>query len=183
MIEIRFHGRGGQGAVVASKVLAVAFFMEGKWAQSFPAFGVERRGAPVLAFTRVDEGEVFLRSYIYEPDQIIVLDPTLVDEGGFPAGLKSDGLIVLNSPHPPKAYEQLRSYRVTTVDASAIAVEHGLGTAGAPIVNSAILGAFARASGIVKIETIMDAVRKEVPAKQEENAAAAMAAYDATVLE
>ena len=183
MIEIRFHGRGGQGAVVASKILAVAFFREEKWAQSFPAFGVERRGAPVLAFTRVDEGEVFLRSFIYEPDQLIVLDSTLIDEGGFPAGLKPGGLIVLNSPEPPRAYDELRNYRVTTVDASVIAVQNGLGTAGAPIVNTAILGAFARASGLVKIETVMDAVRQEVPAKREENANAAMEAYNATILE
>jgi len=183
MIEIRFHGRGGQGTVVASKILAVAFFMEGKWAQSFPAFGVERRGAPVLAFTRVDEGEIYLRSFIYEPDQLIVLDPTLVDEAGFPAGLKLDGLIVLNSSEPPAAYSRLGSYRVATVDASAIAAKHGLGTAGAPIVNSAILGAFARASALVEIETVMEAIRQEVPAKQEENAKAAMAAYQATILE
>ncbi len=183
MIEIRFHGRGGQGAVVASKILAVACFLEGKWAQSFPAFGVERRGAPVLAFTRVDEEEVFLRSFIYEPDQIIVLDATLLEEGGFPAGLKRGGLIVLNSPEPPGAYEQLRDYRVATVDASAIAVSKGLGTAGAPIVNTAILGAFSKASGIVKIETVMEAIRKEVPAKREENASAAVAAYDAIILE
>ncbi len=90
---------------------------------------------------------------------------------------------MLNSPEPPGAYEQLRDYRVATVDASAIAVSKGLGTAGAPIVNTAILGAFSKASGIVKIETVMEAIRKEVPAKREENASAAVAAYDAIILE
>ncbi len=91
MIEIRTHGRGGQGAVIASEILAEAFFREGKYVQAFPAFGVERRGAPVVAFTRVADDEIRERCEIYEPDHLIVLDPVLIDTVNITAGLKKGG--------------------------------------------------------------------------------------------
>lgn len=98
MVEIRFHGRGGQGAVIASKILASALFKEGKYAQSFPAFGAERRGAPVMAFTRFDKKTITRRSMVYEPDHVVVLDEPILEVVDVTAGLKENGWILINTP-------------------------------------------------------------------------------------
>jgi len=174
MRELRIHGRGGQGAVVASKLLAVALFHEDKWVQSFPAFGVERRGAPVTAFLRVDRVPIRLRCEIMAPDDLIILDPTLVDATDVAAGLKTGGMILINTGRPPEAYPGLQErFRVVTVDAGAVATRHGLGSRTQPIVNTAILGAFAAASGLVSLESVCWAIREEVPYHPEANEAAA----------
>lgn len=178
MIEIRFHGRGGQGAVVASKVLAVAAFKEGKYVQSFPAFGVERRGAPVMAFTRIDDQFIRIRCQIYEPNHIVVLDPTLLKTVDVTAGLKENGWIVINSREPASAFDLPKGFRVATVDANAIAIKHKLGPKNAPIVNTAILGAFAKITGIVSLEALTEAVREAVPSNPEGNVTATCEAYD-----
>ena len=177
MIEIRFHGRGGQGAVVASKVLAVAFFHESLYVQSFPAFGVERRGAPVMAFLRVDRQPINLRVNIYQPDHIVVLDPTLLGAIDVTSGLKQDGWILINSHQPPEVFSNLKSFRTATVDATSIAIENGLGSRTNPIVSTAILGAFSKATGLVGIDSIALAIREEVPGKRDENVKAAREAY------
>ncbi len=178
MIEIRFHGRGGQGAVVASKVLAVAFFHEGFYVQSFPAFGVERRGAPVMAFLRVDREPIQLRVNIYHPDHIVVLDPTLIGTVDVTSGLKPNGWVLINSHHPPETFHPLmRDFRPATVDATSIAIRNGLGTRTNPIVNTAILGAFSRVTGLVGIDSIALSIREETPGKKDENAKAAREAY------
>jgi len=183
MIEIRFHGRGGQGAVVASKILAVAFFKEGRYPQSFPAFGVERRGAPVAAFLRVDDSKIYLRSNIYTPDHIVVLDSTLVAASNVTEGLKEGGWIIINSPLEPAGLrDKLGGYRVATVDASKIAVELRLGSRTAPIVNTAILGSFARATGLVGLDSVMESIMEEAPINPKGNAQAAKLAYDQTIL-
>jgi 2-oxoacid:acceptor oxidoreductase gamma subunit (pyruvate/2-ketoisovalerate family) len=178
MIEIRIHGRGGQGAVIASKVLASAVFHQGKWVQSFPAFGVERRGAPVTAFTRIDGKPILLRCQIYEPDQIMVLDPTLLDAVNVTSGLKDGGLILINTDRRPEDFSRLGPFQIATVDASAIAIKHKLGTLEQPIVNTAILGAYAKASGLVSLESVVEAVKETVPIGAEENVAAAHEAYE-----
>lgn len=178
MIEIRIHGRGGQGAVIASKVLAMSVFSEGKWVQSFPAFGVERRGAPVTAFTRIDDKPIELRCQIYEPDLLIVLDPTLLGATDITQGLKKGGLILINSDLGPESYRDLGPFRIATVDANAIALAHGLGSPAQPIVNTAILGAFARATGMVDLESVVDAVRESVPLDADANVAATREAYE-----
>lgn len=178
MIEIRFHGRGGQGGVIASKVLAVALFSEGKYVQSFPAFGVERRGAPVMAFTRVDDKYIDLRCEIYQPDNVIVLDPSLLEAVDVSNGLKKGGTILINSDRPPDSFSQFKDYKVATIDASGIAVKHRLGTRQHPIVNTAILGAFAHQTSLVGIDSVVDAIKEEVPFKIDENALAARDAYD-----
>ncbi|NPA74568.1 MAG: pyruvate ferredoxin oxidoreductase subunit gamma [Euryarchaeota archaeon] len=179
MIEIRFHGRGGQGSVIASKILAKAFFMEGKYVSAFPYFGVERRGAPVTAFTRVDNQPVRAKYQIYEPDYVIVLDPSLLKAVNVLKGIKKDGTVLINTIHSPDEIRKTVKFdRVATVDATSIAISHRLGSQAAPIVNTAILGAFAKVSGLVKIETVMDAIREAAPAKQEENAQAAKDAYE-----
>lgn len=179
MRELRFHGRGGQGAVVASKILAVALFREGRQVQSFPAFGVERRGAPVTAFLRVSDGPILLRCEITEPDDLVILEPTLIGATDVTAGLKPGGSILINS-EPVERYGDLaRRFRVVTVDASGIALRFGLGSRTQPIVNTAILGAFAVTSGLVALESVCDAIREEVPRKAEANVDAARAAADA----
>ena len=177
MIEIRCHGRGGQGAVIASKALASAAFHEGRSVQSFPAFGVERRGAPVMAFTRIDDKPIRVRSQIYQPDHLIVLDATLIETVNVTTGLKREGLIVVNSERPPDEFGHLGRFRIATVDASHIAVEHGLGTRQQPIVNTAILGAYAKASGAVGLDAILTAIAEAVPSGTEANQAAAREAY------
>ena len=177
MRELRIHGRGGQGAVIASKVLAVALFREGRWVQSFPAFGVERRGAPVTAFLRVADVPVRLRCEVAAPDDLIVLDPTLIDAIDVTAGLKPGGGILINSDRPPAHYAKLRErFRVATVDAGAIAAAHGIGSRTQPIVNTAILGAFARWSGLVSLDAVCDAILEEVPVRGDANVAAARVA-------
>ena len=178
MIEIRMHGRGGQGGVIAAKILASAIFKEGRFAQSFPSFGVERRGAPVLAFTRVDDKPIRLRTAIYEPDHLIILDATLVKSTNVFSGLKRGGTILINTASPLGMFNFPEDYSAAAVDAGGIAAKHGLGTKSMPIVNTSILGAFAKFSGVVGIEAIVEAIREGVPMKQDENAAAALEAYE-----
>jgi 2-oxoacid:acceptor oxidoreductase gamma subunit (pyruvate/2-ketoisovalerate family) len=174
MRELRIHGRGGQGAVIASKLLASALFKEGRSVQSFPAFGVERRGAPVTAFLRFSDGPILLRCEITEPDDLIVLDPTLVRAVDVSSGLKPGGSILLNTDRPPEAYPELmQHFRVGTVDASSIARKHGLGSKTQPIVNTAILGAFAAFSGMVGLESIRAAIQEDMPLHAEANIQAA----------
>ena len=174
MRELRIHGRGGQGAVIASKLLAAALFREGRSVQSFPAFGVERRGAPVTAFLRISEGPILLRCEITEPDDLMVLDPTLVEAVDVSVGLKPGGSILINSERDPLTYTRLREkYRVATVDASGIARAHGIGSKTQPIVNTAILGAFAVYSQIVSLDSVLEAIRLDVPLSTEENVKAA----------
>jgi 2-oxoacid:acceptor oxidoreductase gamma subunit (pyruvate/2-ketoisovalerate family) len=164
MRELRIHGRGGQGAVIASKLLASALFHEGKSVQSFPAFGVERRGAPVTAFLRISDGPILLRCEITQPDDLIILDPTLIKAIDVTQGLKPGGSILINSDRGPDTYANLtKQFTVALVDASGIARQHGLGSKTQPIVNTAILGAFASVSGMVGLESIFGAIADAIP--------------------
>ena len=184
MIEIRIHGRGGQGAVIASQILAEAAFREGMHVQAFPSFGSERRGAPVAAFVRLDEEPVRVRTEIYEPDGLIVLDQSLILQKlvDVTQGLKERGWILINSSLPPERFADLGEYRVATVDAAHIAVGHRLGSITAPIVNTAILGAFSTFTGLVGLEHIAEAIGATVPVKPEANVAAAREAAEAVVI-
>jgi len=180
MIEIRFHGRGGQGAVVASQVLADAAFMEGKDVQSFPYFGVERRGAPVTAFTKVAKEKIRDKAMIYEPDIVVVLEPSLLQAVNVTEGIKSDGLIVINTEEDPEVMARKIGFpRVACVGATAIALSNKLGSKVQPIVNTAIVGAVARASGMVTLESVVRAISK-LPLYPDRNAEAARQAYGAT---
>ena len=177
MIEIRIHGRGGQGAVVASAVLATALFYDGRYVQAFPAFGVERRGAPVMAFTRWDFKPIRIRTNVYQPDHVIVIDWTLIHEGvDVVSGLKENGWILINSSKELDISE-FSKYKVAIVDAGSIAIRHKLGTPTAPVVNTAILGAFSKITGMVTIGSVIRAIREYAPDKKEENVAAAREAY------
>ena len=178
MTEIRFHGRGGQGTVVASKILADTIAKEGNYVQAYPEFGVERRGAPVYAFLRIDSKPIYDKSRIYNPDHVVVVDPTLIDAIDVTEGLKEGGYIIVNTEKKPEELNFPNKYKVATVNATGIAVKHKLGTLAAPIVNTAIVGAVVKILKLAKIESVLKAVREGVPTKPEDNAAAAKEAYE-----
>ncbi len=157
--EIRIHGRGGQGSVTAAEILAHATFMEGKWVQAFPYFGAERRGAPVKAFARISDEPLLVHSQVYCPDYVIVLDPYIYKLVDVSEGLKKGGIVVLNTTKKPEVIG-LKGHRVATVDATGIALELNLLVAGLPVVNTSILGAFARATEEVKLASILKVVKE-----------------------
>ncbi len=177
LIEIRFHGRGGQGAVTASRLLATAAFLEGHHSQSIPMYGTERRGAPVTAFVRIGEKDQMVRSLIHEPDYIVVLDPLLRKSVNITDGLKDTGMVVINSSVPPTEVELDMDISTATVDATAIALE----VLGRPITNTAILGAFCKATGEVKLESVIEAVNQQWSGRLAEmNVRAVEKAYNST---
>ena len=183
MIEIRFHGRGGQGAVVASNLLANAAAIEGNDVQSFPYFGVERRGAPVTAFTRIDNRPIRVKSQIYEPDYVVVLDASLVTGVNVTEGLKKNGLVIVNTPLSLEELSPPWDAKTITTDATGTAIEFGLGSVNQPIVNTSILGAFAKVTGLVKIDSIVKAIEDMVPRRKEDNIRAAEKAYEITKID
>jgi pyruvate ferredoxin oxidoreductase gamma subunit len=180
MKEIRIHGRGGQGSVTAAELLAGAAFEDGQFSQAFPAFGVERRGAPVQAFTRINDVPIRLRSQIYEPDYIIVQDPTLIEVVDVASGAKDDGIILINSDFAPEYFDLDTNARIMTVNATKVALD----IIGRPIVNTVLLGAFAGATGEVRASSIVNAVKGRFSGKiGEKNAEAVQKAYDLMVEE
>ena len=148
MIEIRFHGRGGQGAVTSAEMLALAAIGEGKYAQAFPSFGPERRGAPVVAFCRIDDKPIRIRANIYEPDLVVVLDASLLKIVNVASGLKPNGILVTNTKEAPeKVKEDLKlKNRLAAVDATKIALE----ILGLPITNTTMLGSLIKAWEVVQ---------------------------------
>jgi pyruvate ferredoxin oxidoreductase gamma subunit len=187
--EIRIHGRGGQGAVTAASVLVSAAVLEGKWGQAIPLFGAERRGAHVYAFARIAPKPVPLHSQVRRPSVVVVLDPSLVavDTNKVLAGVRSGGTVVANLP-PEKARQLLpkvleSGLKLYAVDATSIAKELGLVFAGWPAVNTAMLGALVKATGIVSLSSIEKAIRLQWRRNErlaEANAEAARKAYAGT---
>jgi pyruvate ferredoxin oxidoreductase gamma subunit len=160
--EIRFHGRGGQGAVTSSQVLAIAAFYDGKYCQAFPSFGVERRGAPVESYTRISDQPIETRQHVYAPDYVVVLDSTLVDAVDVFKGLKKGGMAIINSNRPASKFAT-RGIKVKTIDVTHVALE----VIGRPFVNIAVLGAFAALTGEVTLKGLQKAIAerfKEKPA-------------------
>jgi 2-oxoacid:acceptor oxidoreductase gamma subunit (pyruvate/2-ketoisovalerate family)/2-oxoacid:acceptor oxidoreductase delta subunit (pyruvate/2-ketoisovalerate family) len=183
MYEVRFHGRGGQGAVMAAQALASAAFQEGGYATAFPFFGAERRGAPVLAFTRIDNKRIYRKTQVYEPDFVVVLDEGLVDTVNVVEGLKKGGMVIVNTARKPEEVDVGIDVKLATVDATTVALE----VLKQPATNSAILGAIAKATGLVKIESvekgIMQVFGDRLGAKVGElNGKAARVAYDRTIV-
>jgi 2-oxoacid:acceptor oxidoreductase gamma subunit (pyruvate/2-ketoisovalerate family) len=178
MIEIRWHGRGGQGGVTSAELLAKAAYHDGyKGVQAFPYFGAERRGAPVKAFTRISDSVINVRSQIYEPDIVAVLDSSIIDLIDVTEGLKDNGIIIVNIDKKPSELDL--NGRVFTYDGTGIALKHGLLVAGLPVVNTTMLGAFAKATGLVKLETVQDVIRDKWSGKVgDRNAEGAKEAYD-----
>jgi pyruvate ferredoxin oxidoreductase gamma subunit len=158
LIEIRWHGRGGQGVVTASKLLAETAMGSGRYFQAFPDYGPERMGAPIRAFTRLSSQPITLHSQVEEPDIVVVLDPTLLATVRVADGLKARGILLVNTTQPPASVRgaiALEGGRVYTVDASHIAIEE----IGREITNTPMLGAFARATGLFDIEDMADELR------------------------
>ena len=166
--EIRFHGRGGDGVVTASELLAIAAFHDKKFGQGFPMFGVERRGAPVQAFTRLNENPINIRSQIYQPDYVIVLDPSLLNVLDCTAGLKENGLLIVNTDKKASQLNLKIKARIECIDATKIALE----AIGKPIVNAAILGAFASITKEISVNALEQALKERFasnPAMAEKN--------------
>ena len=179
LVEIRWHGRGGQGAVTSAELLARAAIDEGKYAQAFPSFGPERRGAPVLAFDRINEKEhIRVRTEILEPDVIVVLDPGLISIVDVTSGLKENGVIVVNTKKSPEeiSKEFGNHWTVAAVDATKIAKE----VLGVNIVNTTMLGALLKATGVVKIESLAEPLKDRFGRLAERNADAMKRAFDET---
>lgn len=181
IIEIRWHGRGGQGAVTSAELIAQAAINEGKYAQAFPSFGPERRGAPVLAFNRINnEKPIRIRAEITQPDVVVVLDPGLLSILKVTSGLKEQGIVIINTK---KTAEQLRSElalkgRLVTVDATRIARE----LLGIPIVNTTMIGALIKATNIIKLESMNGPLAKRFARLAERNFRAMERAYQETVI-
>ncbi len=156
-VEIRWHGRGGQGAVTASIIIAEAAIYQGKYAQAYPEFGAERRGAPVRAYTRISDEPIYSRAPISNPDAVVVLDPSL-NKSLYIEGLKSNGVIIINSGRSLDAIKKEfgENFKVARVDATKIALE----ILKAPFVNMAMLGAVARVLPIVDIKYIEEAIKE-----------------------
>ncbi|MDQ1257206.1 MAG: pyruvate ferredoxin oxidoreductase gamma subunit [Candidatus Hydrogenedentes bacterium] len=180
--EIRWHGRGGQGAITSAKYLAEAAFLGGfKGVTSAPSFGAERRGAPVTASTRMSKEPLRVLSQVEHPDVVIVLDDTLLECADATAGLKDNGWVIVNSPLEPAALGLDGHFRVATADATAVAHEAGMVVAGSVMVNTAMLGAVARATGLVTLDDIRKTLSdKFSPAVAEKNFLAARLTYERT---
>ena len=162
MREIRFHGRGGQGAVMGAEILAEAAMKEGQYVQAFSSFGSERRGAPVMAFTRIDERPIRIRFQIYEPDYVVVLDPKVCQMQDVTSGLKMGGALVINTPETPMTIQQelgITEQQIWTINATPLA----LNVFGSAILNTIMLGAFAAATEQVKLQTLCEVVNERFP--------------------
>lgn len=179
MLEIMIFGRGGQGVVLASQILAAAFFKNGQHVQAFPSFGAERRGAPVSSFLRVDSAEMTLRCNVYRADWIVLLDAQLLGNSAVLSSLKEGGSLLVNGTAVPESFEKPQNTSIFLVDARAISLRLHLGNPLSPIMNTAMTGAFARASALVPLESVVGAVREMAPVEKEKNATAAREAYEA----
>jgi 2-oxoacid:acceptor oxidoreductase gamma subunit (pyruvate/2-ketoisovalerate family) len=163
IFEVRFHGRGGQGAWTASLLLAQAGLIEEKNIQSFPAFGPERAGAPITAFTRISDEKIQLHSSVYEPDVVVVLDPTLLGPA-VSSGIRKDTVLIINTDKPVKDVLDvlgLEDIETWTVDATSLA----LNVLGRPITNTAMLGSVVKATEVVKLESILRVVKDRFEGK------------------
>ena len=180
LVEIVFHGRGGQGSVTAANLFVAAALKDGnKGVQAFPFFGAERRGAPVRAFARISGDEIHLRSEIYTPDIVIVLDESIMDMVDVLKGLKKNGRILINTTKNPKDFDFSKKYDVATVDATSIALKHEILVGGIPVVNTPILGAVPKIFDRVTLKSIQDTVKDKWKGEQgNKNVKATQDTYD-----
>jgi 2-oxoacid:acceptor oxidoreductase gamma subunit (pyruvate/2-ketoisovalerate family) len=178
MKEIRLHGRGGQGAVLASQILVSAAVKEGKFGNAIPYFGFERRGAPLVAFVRIDDNRIREHTQIYTPDCVLVLDPTLVAAVNVFQGLKEGGIVIINERKAPEDVAlPAQVGRCGVLDATAVALD----VLGSPITNTPMLGAFAATTGWIGLDALIEALREILRGKQADlNVQAALAGYERT---
>jgi len=180
LVEIVFHGRGGQGSVTAANLFVAAALKDGnKGVQAFPFFGAERRGAPVRAFARISGEEIHLRSEIYTPDIVIVLDESIMDIVDVLKGLKKNGIILINTRKKPDDFDFSKKFNIATVDATGIAIKHEILVGGIPVVNTPILGAVPKILNRVTLKSIQDNVKIKWKGEQgNKNVKATQDAYD-----
>ncbi len=178
MKEIRIHGRGGQGGVTSAELVATAVIDEKKYAQAFPSFGPERRGAPVMAFVRVSDSRIRTREKVYHPDIVVVLDPSLPALVKVSEGLKDGGIVILNTHMDESTVRKTFNLdcRLALVDANVIARE----VLGLPITNTTMLGALVKATGIVGMEALEDALDRRFGRLSAKNKAALKRAFAET---
>ena len=181
MIEIRFHGRGGQGAVTSAELLAHAAIALGKHAQAFPSFGPERRGAPVLAFARISDEAILLREQVYEPDVVLVLDPALLTVANVKGGLKAGGVSIVNTKKSAAEVRKTIDYagRLAVVHATQIATE----VLGRPITNTTMLGALLKATGVLPLDAMREPLEERFGRIAERNYAVMERAFNETHVE
>jgi 2-oxoacid:acceptor oxidoreductase gamma subunit (pyruvate/2-ketoisovalerate family) len=180
--EVRWHGRGGQGAVTGAQLLAEAAFAEGKKSQAFPFYGAERRGAPVIAYTRISSEPIYVHSQILHPDAVVILDSSLISLGNLEEGLKENGKVIINANPNLKHKTQAKTY---LVDATKISLDHKILVAGSPVVNTSILGAITKATEIVSIDAILKAIEDRFsynPKQAKANVKAAQQAFEETII-
>ncbi len=179
LIEIRWHGRGGQGAVTSAELLAQAAISEDKYAHAFPSFGPERRGAPVMAFVRISSRQpIRIRAEITRPDVVVVLDPGLLGVVDVASGLKENGLLVINTRG---SFDDIEARfktkcKMAKVDATAIARE----VLGIPVTNTTMIGALLKAAGVVKLESVVEPLKRRFGRLAEKNIKAMQRAYEET---
>lgn len=173
ILEIVVHGRGGQGAVTAAELLAVSAFKDGKFTQAFPKFGPERRGSPVESFCRISDNFITLRTQVYSPDHVIILDDSLTKVVDVTTGLSKDGIILINSDRK----RNFKGFDVYNVDASRIAMD----VLGRPIVNTVMLGAFAKATNLISLKNLVESIKERFEGDlRKKNVLAVKRAYEET---
>ncbi len=162
-VEVRWHGRGGQGVVTASELLAAAALAEGKYLQAFPEFGPERMGAPIRAFTRISDTPIEIHSHVYTPEVVVVLDPTLLGNPIITEGLSDEGKLIVNFPGTPDEVRKMTRFmgRIYVLDATKIAME----TLGRPIANTCCVGALVKVTGLVGLEEVETQIKKMIETK------------------
>jgi 2-oxoacid:acceptor oxidoreductase gamma subunit (pyruvate/2-ketoisovalerate family) len=182
MHEVIWHGRGGQGVVVAAQILAEAAYLQGfKGVTSAPTFGPERRGAPLTASTRIADNPIRTFSQTEQADITVVLDDSLFGVVDILGRIREGGLVIINTARPPDQFDIGDAFGLATVDAADVALKQHLIKEGAPVVNTPMLGAFARAAGMVSLENIEKALRGKLPREAVlKNYASVKAAYDET---
>lgn len=163
MVEIRWHGRGGQGIVTANEILAGAALLEGKYIKAFPEFGPERMGAPIRAFARISDKPITIHSQVYHPDFVVVVDSTLLGQIDVTEGLKPDGAIIANYSESPEKLKTIigGNFEVHTVDATRIAMEE----IGRPLANTAMLGALSKITRVVALESVVKELQRKFSGK------------------
>jgi pyruvate ferredoxin oxidoreductase gamma subunit/2-oxoisovalerate ferredoxin oxidoreductase gamma subunit len=181
MYEIRFHGRGGQGGVTAAEILTNALLYEGKYTQNFPKFGIERRGAPIEIFLRMDEKQIFIRSQVYQPDCVVVFDSSLIEVINTTQGLKPGGWLIINDPGNPLDFRKIGNFNIVVVNATNIALKHSIGSKTSPIINTVILGAVVKILGI-SLDSLKKAIIENLKSPSK-NIAGATEAYKTLRLE
>jgi 2-oxoacid:acceptor oxidoreductase gamma subunit (pyruvate/2-ketoisovalerate family) len=181
--EVRFHGRGGQGIVTASALLSQAFFLEGQYPQSVPLYGPQRRGAPVTVFLRVGKDRINMRSWVYAPQNVVVLDDSLIDVANVTEGVPDGGLILVNTPHSTQETLGLNGpYKLAGVDADEIAYRLGLGGPPYPRINTLMLAAFSKITQLVSLESVIRAAKEKFPPKDDRMETGMREAYERAVV-